>query len=64
MSLFGAPVYVVKGYIRKLRIDVPWNRLLSRPVEVYLDDLHIILKAPPSFDVNFAKKMLWRAKKS
>lgn len=34
MGLFGTPVNVVKGYIKKLKIDVPWNKLLSKPVEI------------------------------
>jgi len=45
MSLFGAPVQVVKGHIKKLRLDIPWNKLLSKPCEITLDDLHIVIKS-------------------
>lgn len=63
LSLIGAPVEVVKGYIRKLEIDVPWSKLLSKPCEIYLDDIHIVLRGNPNFDINFAKKMLLRESK-
>lgn len=49
-SLFGAPVTVVRGFIKKLRIDVPWNKLLSKPCEIYLDDVHIVLKSSTKYD--------------
>lgn len=58
MSAFGAPVTVVKGYIRKLRIDVPWNKLLSKPCEINLEDVHVVVNAPPQYDSKFAKRML------
>jgi hypothetical protein len=49
-SLFGAPVTMVRGFIKKLRIDVPWNKLLSKPCENYLDDVHIVLKSSTKYD--------------
>ena len=49
-SLFGTPVTVVRGFIKKLRIDVPWNKLLSKPCEIYLDDVHIVLKSSTKYD--------------
>lgn len=45
MSAFGAPVTVVKGYIKKVRIDVPWNKLLSKPCEINLEDVHVVISA-------------------
>jgi hypothetical protein len=45
MSAFGAPVTVNKGYIRKLRVEVPWNKLLSKPCEINLDDVHIVVNS-------------------
>ncbi len=63
MSAFGAPVTVVKGYIKKLRIDVPWNKLLSKPCEVYLDDIHLVVRCSSEYDKEFAKRMLWKIKK-
>jgi hypothetical protein len=62
MSAFGAPVTVVKGYIKKLRIDVPWNKLLSKPCEIYLDDIHMVVRCSSEYDKQFAKKMLWKIK--
>jgi hypothetical protein len=62
MSLIGAPVYVVNGYIRKLKIDVPWNKLMSKPVEIALDEIHLVVKASATFDNEFAKKVIWTAK--
>ena len=61
-SMFGAPVSVVRGFIKKLRIDVPWNKLLSKPCEIYLDDVHIVLKSPTKFDKEWAKRMIWNVK--
>lgn len=63
MGLLGAPVHVAKGYIKKLRIDIPWSRLLSQPCEVYLEDVHIIIKSPAVYDPEFSKKMIWFSKK-
>ncbi len=63
MSLFGAPVHVAKGYMKKIRIDIPWSRLLSQPCEVYLEDVHIIIKCPALYDPEFTKKMIWLSKK-
>ena len=54
---------MVQGYIKKLKIDVPWNKILSDPVEVWLDDLHIILKSSEKYDRNFVKKQLNNLKK-
>ena len=63
MSMFGAPVTVVKGFIRKLRIDVPWNKLLSKPCEIYIEDVHVVIKPSAHFDEEFAKKLRWKIKK-
>ena len=63
MRLFGAPVQVVQGYIKKLRIDIPWNKILSKPCEIALDDVHIVMRPSASFDPEFAKRMIWKAKK-
>jgi len=62
-SLFGAPVTVVRGFIKKLRIDVPWNKLLSKPCEIYLDDVHLVLKSSTKYDKEWAKRMIWKVKK-
>ena len=62
-SMFGAPVTVVRGFIKKLRIDVPWNKLLSKPCEIYLEDVHIVLKSSTKYDKEWAKRMIWKAKK-
>ena len=64
MSIFGAPIQVVNGYIKKLRIDIPWNKLLSKPCEVYLEDLHVVIRSNPSFDIDFARRMIWKRKKN
>jgi hypothetical protein len=64
MSLFGAPIQVVNGYIKKLRIDIPWNKLLSKPCEMYLEDLHVVIRSNPSFDIDFARRMIWKRKKN
>lgn len=47
MGLFGAPVHVVNGFIKKVKIDVPWNKLMSKPVEITLDEVHMVLRATP-----------------
>ena len=62
MSLFGAPVQVVNGYIKKLKIDIPWNKLTSKPCEFFIDEVHVVIKSNPSFDLEFAKRMIWKAK--
>ena len=62
-AAFGTPVQVVQGYIKKIKIDIPWNKILSAPVEVWLDDLHVILKSSEKYDRNFVKKQLNKLKK-
>jgi len=49
-ALIGAPVKVVTGFIRNIRINVPWSEILSKPCEVYLDDIHVICSSPAKFD--------------
>ncbi len=63
LSLFGAPVTVVRGFIKKLRIDIPWNKLLSKPCEVYLDDVHVVLKSTTKYDKEWVKRAIWVSKK-
>jgi hypothetical protein len=62
MSMFGAPVSVVRGFIKKLRIDIPWNKLLSKPCEMSFDEVHVVLKASTKYDEEFAKRMIWKIK--
>ena len=62
LYLLGAPVTVVKGYAKKVKVDVPWNKLMSKPVEIYADEVHIILRSSPTFDISFAKKMIRQEK--
>ena len=52
----GAPVAVKTGFVGKIRVVVPWSELLSRPVELYLDDVHVICNSPAGFDREFMRK--------
>ncbi len=63
ISLLGAPVQVVRGYIKKLRIDIPWNKLLSKPCEIYVDEVHIVIKSSTRYDKEFAERMMVKIKK-
>lgn len=49
-KLFGAPIEIVQGYAKQLLIEVPWSRILSKPVEVKIEDVHLILKSRGSYD--------------
>lgn len=62
-SLFGAPCHIVQGYIKKVSIEVPWYEILSKPVEIKLEEIHVILKASESYDKEFVKRQLLNAKK-
>ena len=55
-SLVGAPVNVRTGYCRKIRVTVPWSEILSKPCEIYLDELHAVCDSPAGFDKAFAQK--------
>ena len=57
-SIFGAPCTVVQGYIKKLQIDVPWSEIQSKPLEVTIEDLHVILTSSECYDREFVKKTL------
>jgi hypothetical protein len=61
-SAVGAPVQVQTGFVRNIRIVVPWNQILSKPVEIYLDDVHAICDTPDHFDKEFAQKTYHKAK--
>ena len=61
-SVVGAPVYVKTGFCRKIRINIPWNEIMSKPVEIFLDDIHGICETPPGFNKEFAKKAYHKAK--
>ena len=54
----GLPITVVQGYIRLLTIDVPWSKLTSGPVEITIEDVHIILKSSEGYSRDFVKKSL------
>ena len=61
-ALLGAPVNVVTGFIRNIRINVPWSEILSKPCEVYLDDIHVICSSPAKFDKEFAMQTYHKLK--
>jgi vacuolar protein sorting-associated protein 13A/C len=62
-SIFGAPCEIVQGYIKKVVVDVPWTQILSKPVELKIEEIHIILKSRDHYDRDFVKSMLLAAKK-
>lgn len=33
------PIHIVHGHLRELDITIPWNRLLSQPIEIVIDTL-------------------------
>lgn len=63
LASLGAPVVVQAGYIRKIRINVPWNEIMTKPVECVIDDVHIIVDTPPHYDAAFAERLLLSLKK-
>ena len=62
-TAFGAPCTVVKGYIKKLQVDVPWSELQSRPLEITIEDLHVILTSSECYERKFVKNTLIELKK-
>ena len=42
---------------------MPWNEILSKPVEVFLDELVIVCEGSSTFDVDFMRKLKHSAKK-
>ncbi len=52
-----APIYVQKGFVKKIRINVPWQEILSKPCEVFLDDVHIICDSPSGYDKEYAMRI-------
>jgi vacuolar protein sorting-associated protein 13B len=61
-SVFGAPCSIVQGYIKKICIDVPWTQILSKPVEIKIEEIHIIMKSSDAYDRDFVKQQLFAAK--
>jgi hypothetical protein len=55
-SLVGAPVNVKTGFVKKIKIDVPWSEIMSKPVEIYIEDIHAICESPAKFDKEFMRK--------
>jgi hypothetical protein len=41
---------------------VPWSKILSKPVEIKIEDVHLILKSRRSYDRQFVKERIIRAK--
>ena len=62
-SAVGAPVTVKTGFVRKIRAVVPWSEILSKPVEIYLDDIHVICDSPAGFDREFMRKTEHKSKR-
>lgn len=42
---------------------MPWTQILSKPVELKIEEIHIILKSRDHYDRDFVKSMLLAAKK-
>jgi len=42
---------------------VPYTQILSKPVELRIEEIHIILKSKDHYDRDFVKQMLLTAKK-
>lgn len=61
-SALGAPINVRTGFVRKIRINIPWSEILSKPVEVYLDDVHVVCDSPAGFDKEFMLKAVHKIK--
>jgi hypothetical protein len=43
--------------VKKIRINVPWQEILSKPCEVFLDDVHIICDSPSGYDKEYAMRI-------
>ena len=61
-SIIGAPVYVKTGFIRKAKADIPWNEILTKPVEIIVTDLHAVCETPAGFDKEFAQRAYHKVK--
>ena len=45
------PIKVVKGFLGKLTLQIPWKNLYTEPTIVRVDDLHLLAK--PNFDIKY-----------
>ena len=45
----------MQGYIKKFVIEVPWYDILTKPVEIRLEEIHIIMKSSDSYDREFMR---------
>jgi hypothetical protein len=52
------PLSIVQGYIRKLVVEVPITKIFSQPVQITIEDLHIIVKSSEKYDRNFVKRVI------
>ena len=62
-SVIKAPFNVKVGFVNKIKIDIPWSEIMSKPVEIYLEDIHAICDSPAGFDKEFMRKTQHLAKK-
>jgi hypothetical protein len=46
----GIPVKIKYSDIGKLEVKIPWLKRLKEPIEVYLEDLSILLEQTPSME--------------
>jgi len=42
--LLGIPLIIQKGFVERVMINVPWTKLNSKPVDVVVDNLHIVAR--------------------
>ena len=40
--VLGIPLVVHKGFVEKVVINVPWTNFRTKPVDVIVDNLHIV----------------------
>jgi len=50
IKLLGAPINVKTGYVQKITINVPWSEILSKPVEIFIEEVHVFCDSPDSFN--------------
>jgi hypothetical protein len=43
LDKFDVPLSMYAGYIGRLAIQIPWKQLVSQPIQIEMDDVHILL---------------------
>ncbi|KAJ1549196.1 hypothetical protein HK405_008107 [Cladochytrium tenue] len=64
LDKFNLPVDVLEGYLGELTINIPWNDLKNKPVQIFINNVYVLAtpKADADYDPDLEEERLNRVK--